>query len=237
MTRSTPATPLARRRSALGAALLGASLFSGLTALSACSAGQITQTDTQVASVPGVNASSADGNIAVRDVVLAYAPKYEPGATVPIVLRVFNNSDKLVRITAATSQRGPVVLVGSPSATPSVTPSATPSGSSSNRPSGSPSGSASPSASPSPTPTVVGASRFQVDVPVRGFQLLTPETKTYLAIAPLSGSALMAGQSVPVTLNFAYADGTSTIITDLNVPVSVPLSPIPRQVPSAVGAG
>ena len=43
-------------------------------ALASCSAGQITQTSSQVAAVDGSDAESADGNIAVRDVAIQVEP-------------------------------------------------------------------------------------------------------------------------------------------------------------------
>src|SRR5690349_17916340 len=54
-----PKVMINRRRTRLGAVLVGASLLTGAgAALSACSAGQVTQTDAQVAAVPGVNVDS-----------------------------------------------------------------------------------------------------------------------------------------------------------------------------------
>ena len=111
MTRSTPATPQARRRTVLGAALMASAAF-GLGVLSACSAGQITQTDQQVAAVPGINATSADGKIVVRDATVTFADQYKTGATVPLNLRLFNNATQSVKLTGATSAGGPIVLVG-----------------------------------------------------------------------------------------------------------------------------
>ena len=94
MTRSTPASPLARRTVLRAALMASAALGVGL--LSACGSGQITQTDTQVPAVPGINVNSADGQIALRDGVVAYADEYKPGATVPIRVRLFNNSKQSV---------------------------------------------------------------------------------------------------------------------------------------------
>jgi hypothetical protein len=254
VTRSTPAAPLARRRTALGAALLAsAALGAGL--LSGCSAGQITGTDTQVAAVPGVSASSADGKIALREGVIAYASAYKTGATVPLELRLFNNSGQVVRLTGVTSDRGQIVLVGgastptsAPSPTSASSTSATPNGgaSATRRPVGSTSVntstgasatvSATVAASPAtPSPTPAGSARFDVPIPVDGYALLTVEAKTYLAVAQLQGEPLRAGESLKnVTLTFTYADGSSTTISDLEVPMTLPLSPLPK--PSVGGA-
>src|SRR6185312_5082029 len=97
---------LIRRRTSLGAVLVGASLLTGIAALSACSAGQITQTDTQVASVPGVNVNSADGQVALRNGMIDYAAKYEPNTVVPLELRFVNESTKDARLTGAVMADG-----------------------------------------------------------------------------------------------------------------------------------
>src|SRR5690349_11367710 len=136
---------LDRRRTRLGAALVGATLLTGAAAaLSACSAGQITQTDTQVASVPGANVRTTDGQIALLNGLVAYAPKYQPNTTIPLDLRLVNNATQGARLTGAVTAdgNGTVVLVGggsSASASPSSpSPSAAPSPSSSRSPSASP---------------------------------------------------------------------------------------------------
>jgi hypothetical protein len=237
VTPTTPATPLARRRTVLGAALL-ASAALGVGLLSACSAGQITGTDTQVASVPGVSLDSADGLIALRDATLPYAEVYKPGSTVPINVRLFNNSTQAVRLTGATSADGDVVLVGGPSSAPS--PSATPSSSSpsvsasgSKKPSSSASASESPASVPSPTPTAVGSSKISVEIPVAGFAALSRDAAPYLAISKLTGAPIEAGGALKdVTLTFTYADGSTTTITVAELPMSPPLNPLPK--PSSV---
>lgn len=228
MTRTTPATPLARRRTVLGAALL-ASAALGLGLLSACGAGQITGTNTQVAAVPGVSATSADGKIALRDGVVAYAAEYKPGSTAPLSVRLFNNSKQAVRLTGVTSGAGSAVLIGgaSPSASASPSPSsASPSLSGSRRPSGSPSAA-------SPSPTSPGSSKISVEIPVGGIAVLSKESGTYLAVSPLSGASLKAGGALAdFTFTFTYADGTTTTLTLPVLPMTPPLSPLPK--PSAV---
>ncbi|GGM39520.1 hypothetical protein ACFFX1_31095 [Dactylosporangium sucinum] len=234
MTRSTPATPLARRRTVLGAALL-ASAALGVGLLSACSAGQITGTDTQVAAVPGVSVNSADGLIAVRDAAIVYADGYKAGSTVPLSVRIFNNAKQPVKITGVSVNKGgTVVLVGGPQA--AATPAAaspTPSGS--RRVSGAPSNIASANAAPtsaSPSPTSAGSSEISIAIPVAGFVALSPDTKTYLAIEKLP-DALQAGAAQPdVVFTFTYADGKTTTATLPELPMSPPLTPLPK--PSAV---
>ncbi|WP_327006968.1 hypothetical protein OHA72_06600 [Dactylosporangium sp. NBC_01737] len=235
MTRTIPA---ARRRLVLGAALL-ASAALGVGLLSGCSAGQITQTDNQVAAVPGVSAQSADGLIALREGVVAYADAYKPGSVVPIEVRLFNNARQSVKLTGVTAgSAGSVVLVGGPSAAPSpAAPSSTapssPAVSSSVSKSASSSPSASKSPTPSPTPAVVGSSKIGIEIPVGGFVALSQGTKTYLAVEKLSGEELLAGSALAdVTFTFTYADGTTTTIKLPELPMTVPASPLPK--PSSV---
>ncbi|MEV4507534.1 hypothetical protein AB0K00_01055 [Dactylosporangium sp. NPDC049525] len=239
MTRTIPA---ARRRSMLGAALL-ASAALGVGLLSGCSAGQITQTDNQVAAVPGVSAQSADGLIALREGVVAYAGAYKPGSVVPIEVRLFNNARQSVKLTGVTAgSAGSVVLVGGASAAPAPAatsaaaapaPSVSRSGSTSASSSPSTSPSASKSPTPSPTPAVVGSSKISIEIPVGGFVALSQSTKTYLAVEKLTGEELLAGSALAdVTFTFTYADGSTTTIKLPELPMTVPLSPLPK--PSSV---
>jgi hypothetical protein len=236
----TRTIPAARRRLVLGAALL-ASAALGVGLLSGCSAGQITQTDTQVAAVPGISAQSADGLIALREGVVAYSDAYKAGSVVPIEVRLFNNARQSVKLTGVTAgSAGSVVLVGGPSAAAapsptSASPSPSASRSASSSPSGSPSASRSPSSSPtpSPTPAAVGSSKISVEIPAGGFVALSQSTKTYLAVEKLSGEELPAGAALPdVTFTFTYADGSTTTITLPELPMTVPMSPLPK--PSSV---
>lgn len=145
-------------------------------AAAGCSAGQITQTDTQVAVVNG--SSGQVGSIAVRDAQFAFpvsAKEYKSGDGAPIVVTIVNNgttSDKLLSVTSELG--GPASLSGdvdlepktaiaslfaeldrssSAHSTPSVTATSTPSGSSSSVPSSSvnPSSSEAPSSSSAST--------------------------------------------------------------------------------------
>jgi len=234
-----------RRRIRLGAVLVGASLLTGVAAgLSACSAGQITQTDTQVAAVPGANANSADGQISLRNGMIVYAAKYPPNATIPLDLRLINEGNQTARLTGAVTAdgNGQVVLVGGPSSSPSPSPAApSPSGSPSPSRSASPSGSASPSApaSPSaaPSPTSVGSAQINVELPAGQIVILSrsQDGASYLAITGRSGE-LLPGQTVGVNLTFTYADGkTPTTTLSANVPVGTPLSPPTQEPPASAG--
>jgi hypothetical protein len=220
-----------------GGTLLAAAAIAGL--LSGCGTGQITQTDSQRSSISGVNANSADGKIALRDVQLAYAFEYEPGSAVPLSVRIFNNTFQPARLTSVTSDRGSVVLVGAaPSASPSPSsaspsPSPSPNGSGTRRATASPTASASPSPSPSsasPSPSVAGSTKIDVTIPPASFVILATGASSYLAIASLTGGPLMVSESATFTFTFSFTngDGKPTTVSDLAVPVAVPASAVPR---------
>jgi hypothetical protein len=105
------------RRARLCAALVtgAVALVAGL-ALASCSAGQITQTSSQVAAGPGANANL--GPVALRDLLIAYnAPDgYPQGGSAPLIVRIFNNGEKPVTLVTATAEGAAekVLLVGGP---------------------------------------------------------------------------------------------------------------------------
>ena len=221
---------LIRRRTSLGAVLVGASLLTGIAALSACSAGQITQTDSQVASVPGVNVNSADGQVALRNGMIVYAEDYQPNTTVPLDMRLFNNSVQTARLTGAVPAdgNGTVVLIGGPTPSAAASPAAPPSIAPSSSGSASPSGPASPSAAPSPT--AVGSAQLSVEVPQGGLRVLDPSVPGgYLALIGRSAN-IQAGKTVAFTFTFTYGDGSTTTLS-ADLPVGVPLSPPSREAP------
>ena len=227
---------LKRRRTRLGAVLVGATLLTGAAAaLSACSSGQITQTDSQVASVPGVNVNSADDQVALRNAMIDYAGKYAPNAVVPLDLRFINQSTKAARVTSAVlaDGDGTVLLVnGSSSSSASPSPAAPPSPSAS--PSGSPSGSASPAApTAAPSPSAVGSDQINVDLPVGQLIILSSSQSggSYLVITKRS-EEIQPGQTVGVNFTITYSDGSPSTTLSANLPVGVPLSP-PTQEPPA----
>ena len=79
----------------------------------------------------------------------------------------------------------------------------------------------------------MGSSKIGVEIPVGGFVSLSQSTKTYLAVEKLTGEELPAGAALAdVTFTFTYADGSTTTITVPELPMTVPLSPLPK--PSAV---
>jgi copper(I)-binding protein len=200
----------------------------------------ITQTSTQVAPVPGVNADV--GQVGLRDVTIVYngPAGYPAGADAPLVVRIFNNGSTpvtLVRVSAelATS----VTLVGAaqvitPSQLPPVptgTPAATPPPATQTGPTAttSPETSPTPSPQPPPSPTTPppAAGPVSITIPPQSFVLLVPgeASSGFLQLNGLK-QALVPGASTNVT--FTFDDGSTTT---LPVPLGPPGSPVPRGTP------
>jgi hypothetical protein len=205
-----------------------AAVLAGLAALTACSAGKVTQTSRQQPPVAGVNANV--GPIALRNVLIAYnGPEgYPVGSNAPLVVRIFNQGPTVVRLTgvAAPDMAERVVLVGTPTATPSPLESESPSAT--------PTGTAEPGQSPSaePTPTArstapAGRATFSIPIPPGSYVLLVPgEGAGFLQLVGLT-KALQTGLWARVT--FTFDDGRTT--AELDVPVGVPNNPLPRPEP------
>jgi copper(I)-binding protein len=228
--RKEPATvsraehPTTTRRRVLSPALSKAVLGIGLAAvLAGCGAGQITQTDTQLAGINGANGNA--GPIALRDVQLAYPPNmqgvYAPGSNATLILTIVNTGltpDTLVRVTspAATSvlindsATGTVALPGNfavasgsdpddstitvpASATGSVVPS--------------------PLVSTSATSTPNG-----VGPPTTGNPAPSRMTIELVGLRSVNGGPLRAGMTIPITFFFAQAGQ----VTIGQVPIGAP---------------
>jgi copper(I)-binding protein len=218
------------------AAGVGAAL--GLTG---CSAGQITQTSTQVAPVPGANVDA--GELALRNVLIQYRPEgYPAGGDAPLVVRIFNNGMEPVTLTGvSTDQAASVNLVGTPEVvTPTGTatlppeiaspsPAASPTETSSPSPDESPTASPSPTESPSPTPapTTPPAQPISITIPGQSFVLLVPgEGDTgHLVLTGLTEAIVPGGV---VTLTFTFDDGTEVVVP---VPLAPPIDEVPRATP------
>lgn len=84
-------------------------------ALVGCSAGQITQTDSQVAAVDGAF-GNVGNSIALREVLVPYPPNqsgtYPTGSTVPVVLTIINQGDRADELVAVTSPGGRAQVLG-----------------------------------------------------------------------------------------------------------------------------
>src|SRR4051794_1562721 len=127
---------------------MGVLLFSPL-ALSACGAGQVTQTATQNRDKVGPMAQV--GDISLRAVELAAPPgdKYEQGSDAELTLAIVNGGeepDTLVGVSGTDFARA---QISASSVSPSPSAQATPSGSPARTPSGTPAG---PPSGPAPPP-------------------------------------------------------------------------------------
>jgi len=199
--------------------------------LAGCSAGQITQTATQVAPVPGANADA--GQVALRNLVIEYnGPEgYPAGGDAPLVVRLFNSGTSAVTLTGVTADKaGAVNLVGTPTV---VTPSASPTATASPSPTveASPSPEGSPTASPTPTSTPTTATPqarpVSVTIPPQSFVLLVPGEGDagHLVLTGLT-EAVAPGEFASVT--FTFDDGTSAVVL---VPLAPPTNEVPRATP------
>lgn len=103
--------------------LLGVPAIAAILAVTGCSAGQVTQTSTQV---PTVQGSSADiGDLALRDIRIVYPSTgtYAEGSTAELVLVVTNQGlgeDKLIDVTGEFFDSA-VIPSDEPRPTPTVT--------------------------------------------------------------------------------------------------------------------
>jgi copper(I)-binding protein len=223
-----------RRR---GARLFAVSaLVAGLAALSACSAGQITQTSDQVSAVPGASGNTGPGGtIALRNALVPYNDPagYPQGGNAPIIVRIFNSGLNPVTFVSAEApdSAASVELVGGTVATQVPTtappsPSIAASKSGSPSPSGSASASASASPSPSAAPKPAGPTRFAVSIAPSGYALLVPGQGAYLQLTGLT-QALTPGLLVKVT--FTFEDGSAATLT---LPVGAATVALTRDPPA-----
>ena len=210
MTSSGPS----RRRALLVATSAFIACTAAVTLMSACSAGQLTQTGAQVPAVPGVNVNAGpNGEIALRDILIPYGgPQgYPQGGNAPLAVRIFNDGPrpiKLVRVSAGDAARA-VLLVGGAAATQPA-------------PASPPTGGPSPSPEPSPTAAPAGQETFSIEIRPADFELLVPGQGEYLQLMGLT-RPVPPGTTVPLT--FTFDDGTTV---NVNVPLGVPTAPVPR---------
>ncbi len=246
----------ARRIRARRARMVATSLLAGSVALlgtAACGSGQIAQTATQVAAVPGTNVNiGPNGSIQLRNLQIQYADPqgYRAGENAPLVVRIFNSGEVAVSLVGvrADGAAESVVLTGgaTPTASPSPSAEASPSAEVSPSTTASPSAEVSPSTTASPSagasgsptsqgppiasaqPTATaqpdgGSPRFSVNVPPAAYALLVPGKGPYLQLVGLT-SALIPGMSVSIT--FTFSGGTSVTVP---VPLALPINSVPRQ--------
>ncbi|MGZ4509347.1 MAG: copper chaperone PCu(A)C [Blastococcus sp.] len=221
---------------ALRAATVGVLLLSPVV-LSACSAGQITQTGTQVRDKTGAEAQV--GNIAIRAAKLAYPTNgtYARGDNAGLQMAIVNDGssdDALVRV-SGTGFSGAVFTDATAAASTSSTPSGTTvAGSTSASPTGSPTTStsstgASPTGTPTGTATATGAptsasptgTPAPTDIPIpAGGTVFVGTDDTHVTLTGLE-SPLMTGQYITLVLTFQKAGEVTMKVTVANPPITL----------------
>lgn len=198
--------------------------------VSGCSAGQITQTDTQV---PGVNGSMGTvKQIAVRDIQLAFPTAkrfYTKGDSASVIVTIANSgdtSDKLTSISSPQFSSGQIIgdanipghhaitakaTAVSPLTTTVTTTTGTSTSSTGTSTSGSSTSSSTSTSASSSTSASVTSTTSAAPLPVGTVQI---------ELIGLNVDKLQAGQTVQVTLTFADAGDLT-----LTVPIAADTSP------------
>jgi hypothetical protein len=216
--------------------LTAALVVAAAAAAAGCGAGLQTETSRKVPSVPGANQQVEVGPhafVAVRNVIVRYpGPEgYPQGEFAPVELRIFNDTDEVIRLVdvevADDAER--VVQVGGSAARETATPAApppSPSPDTSPSPDASPgvSPGASPSPAASPSPPAPAGGRVDVEIPARGYVVISPDAGVQLRLVGLTRT-LRPGDSVTLTFRFS----NNVVIRNLAVPVDLPASPLPRS--------
>jgi copper(I)-binding protein len=204
--------------------------------LAACGAGQITQTDTQVAAVNGANGSA--GAIAVRDAQLAFPNNaqgvYPPGSTASLLVTIVNTGitpDELLKITTPAADA--VTIDGSPTGTKvipgpySISSGTDPDDQSSSTRAGT-SSSSTASGTPTATSTSPSTATTPKSVPSTTVTTTMPSTTAgipavgrvsimLVGIKSINGAPLGTGLTVPITFYFAHGGQVT-----LDVPIAPP---------------
>jgi hypothetical protein len=236
------------------AALLAGAAAVAAVALTGCSAGQVAETAIKKPSNSGVNADTNDLSVAIRNLAVAYngTKGYPSGGSAPIEVALVNQTKSPITVNVssrpaagATAEEGVVSgtmvgLSGGTSSAPAL-PSAAPEPSGSRPPatpdtdtpdnvepsSGAPSVPVQPSVSAGPE---ASAQPARITLPAHGAVSFLPGDQQQLVVFGLTGP-LMPGMSV--NLVFEFSTGAAPL--EIKAPVTVPLSPGPRE--SGVDAG
>ncbi|MEJ3743098.1 hypothetical protein WEI85_07415 [Actinomycetes bacterium KLBMP 9797] len=199
--------------------------------LSGCGAGQIAETANKVAAVPGASGevrigdARTGGLVSVRNAVVVYdGPEgYEKGASAPLDIRIFNDTQQSVTVRISSPESAESVAPASAdAATPAESPSGSPAASASASPSVTPVGSPSASPSPSASEPAAPARPATVEIPAGEYVVLTEAAGEYLRLVGLK-QPLKPGEAVEVVFDFGGGQELK-----LPVPVGIPLTPVPR---------
>jgi hypothetical protein len=241
------ARPLARHALlAAGAALL----------LSACSAGQVTQTSTKLPSVQGANGEI--GDVVVRNVSVPFpdnSRSWPKGGSAPLVVSIANtgnSADKLVEVRAELrDDKGELQKAagfvqvtpgaGTAPSAPATGAPATPGATATPQATGTPSNPATPS--PAGSPAATPGTPESPGTPATPGELPTGSPEQAPIDLELPAAALVPGDAARalLTLNnlaFELTPASELVVTfvferagelRMNVPVAPPLSPLPRS--------
>jgi len=188
---------------ALRAATVGVLLFTPL-ALTACSAGQVNQTSTQLRDKVGPQVTV--GDIELREVQLAYPTdgSYTAGDDAELTMAIVNNGTDDDALTGITGNGfSDVRVTGSASGTVAATTSAAPTSSS------------------APASGTSGPRALDITIPADSSVFLGENAPTVTLVA--LGQGLTPAQTLPLTFTFQKA-GDVTV----NVPVAAPASNVPQ---------
>jgi copper(I)-binding protein len=206
----------ARRRLVTALLAVGAGT---VLAIGGCSAGQVTQTSSQVPPVPGTNADV--GPISLRNLLVAYnGPEgYAAGSDAPLAVSIFNSSTSSVTLVGVSSDAATsVTLAGTPTV---ITPTATPSAAQTTA-SPTPTASATPTGSPTPTASASApapaASALSIDIPPQSYVLLVPGQGGGNLVLDGLTQTLVPGESAKVT--FTFSNGTTIALDAPLVPTN-----------------
>lgn len=208
MTRSIRGSrPATRVLSAAAAGLL----------LSGCGTGQVAETANKEPSVQGVNVKTANGEYAIRGLLVAFPgfDGYEAGDDAIVNVVLYNDSPNPVTVTVTTEDaRAVVVTDADPAAGVGVAPTEIPPAAPS------PGGTESPSPTRSPSsPPARPGQPAEVEIPPLGHVQLNTEGQQVLQLVGLDES-LLSGQNVFLTFDFGNGQKLTA-----PAPVAVPLSP------------
>lgn len=228
-------------------------------ALTGCSSGQIAETALKRSSVPGVNATTSDRSVGIRNLHIAYnGPEgYQSGASAPLEVSLYNQTAAPITVTissrplaGAAEQEGVITarqigVTGStpPGATGAAVSEAAPEPSGSRPPAtpdtNSPDNVPSPSAEVAPEPSVTPAPGGSTAVQPARITLQPFGSEIFLASDPQQllavglSDRLLPAQSV--NLVFEFSNGAEPL--ELQAGVTVPLSPAPRGSAENEGIG
>jgi hypothetical protein len=202
-------------------------LFTGVVtvaavALAGCSAGQVAETSLKRPSNQGVNAQSDTGSVLIRNLTVSYngTAGYQPGATAPIEVNLYNQTKSAITVRVSSTAPDP----GAPE---SNVVTATQIGLTGSAPNSSAAASAEPAASAKPAtsaaPAEPAVQPAELTIAPMGYLTFrSGDTETLEAIG-LTDKLVPGGQ---LSLVFEFSDGSPAL--KVLAPVATPLTPASR---------